>query len=402
MTTSHSSTFKYRLDLSVLTLLFFMWGFVTCLNDILIPHFKTVFELSYFKAALIQFTFFLAYFVMALPSGHVVDRLGYRKTLILGLVITGIGALGFIPAAKMVSYPFFLGSLFTLACGITFLQVSANPYVTVIGPEEKASSRLNLTQAFNSLGTTLAPIIGGVLILSTTQGIDAVILPYLLLAIILFALAVLFSFYHLPPLRVESSGEKHKIKDVLKYRHTVLGALAIFVYVGAEVSIGSFLVNYFALPEVLSLSHETAAKYVAFYWGGAMVGRFIGSAILQKVDTGFLLGIFSLCAAGLIVLSIASGGNFAMYTILAVGLFNSIMFPSIFTLGIAKLGKLTSIGSSLLIMAIVGGAIIPLIVGSLADHVSLQKAFIVPVVCYLYLFYYGIRGSKVKAIATMS
>ncbi len=398
MTTNQSSSFKYRLDLSVLTLLFFMWGFVTCLNDILIPHFKTVFELSYFQAALIQFTFFLAYFVMALPSGFVVDRLGYRKTLILGLVITGVGALGFIPAAKLVSYPMFLGSLFTLACGITFLQVSANPYVTVIGPEEKASSRLNLTQAFNSLGTTLAPIIGGVLILSTTKGIETVIMPYLSLAIILFALAVLFSFYQLPPLRVESSGdsEKLRIKDVLKYRHTVLGALAIFVYVGAEVSIGSFLVNYFALPEVLSLSHESAAKYVAFYWGGAMVGRFIGSAILQKVDTGLLLGIFSLCAAGLILLSIVSGGSFAMYAILAVGLFNSIMFPSIFTLGIAKLGKLTSLGSSLLIMAIVGGAIIPLVVGSLADHMSLQKAFIVPVICYLYLFYYGLKGSKIQ------
>jgi FHS family L-fucose permease-like MFS transporter len=392
-----SSLFKYRLDLSVLTLLFFMWGFVTCLNDILIPHFKAEFNLTYFQAALIQFTFFFAYFVIAMPSGIVIDRLGYKKTLILGLVVSAVGALGFIPAAKLASYPFFLASLFTLASGITFLQVSANPYVTVIGPEDKASSRLNLTQAFNALGTTLAPIFGGILILSTTQGIDAVIFPYFLLAVILLALAVLFIFYHLPAPSVESStGKKFKISDVFSYRHTVLGAVAIFVYVGAEVSIGSFLVNYFGTPEVLSLSHEAAAQYVAMYWGGAMVGRFIGSAILQKVDTGLLLGIFSLCAAALILLSISTSGSLAMYSVLAVGLFNSIMFPSIFTLGIAKLGKLTSIGSSLLVMAIVGGAILPLIVGSLADHMSLQKAFIVPVLCYIYLFYYGISGSKVR------
>ncbi len=403
----------------VVTGLFFMWGFLTCLNDILIPHLKAVFELNYAQSALIQFTFFSAYFIMSLPAGKVIAWVGYKRGIVVGLCTAGVGALLFFPAAATLAYPLFLGALFILASGITMLQVAANPYVSVLGKPETASSRLNLAQAFNSLGTTVAPYFGGLLILNATAKTAeelaklspderyayklaeaaSVQLPYIGLALALFALAGVIALFNLPKIEtVEGDSEKDVEKEsafggALKVPRLALGAVGIFVYVGAEVSIGSFLVNFIGLPEIQGLKEAEAAKYVSYYWGGAMVGRFIGSALLQKIRAGVLLGIFAGVATILTLLATFSSGAFAMWTVLSIGLFNSIMFPTIFTLGIDGLGKLTNAGSSILIMAIVGGALLPVAVGAVADSFGLQASFLLPAICYLYIVYYGFKGS---------
>ncbi|MFA5834081.1 MAG: L-fucose:H+ symporter permease [Bacteroidota bacterium] len=407
---------NYNVPLTVVTMLFFMWGFLTCLNDILVPHLKAVFDLSYTQVMFIQFTFFTAYFIMSIPSGKIINMFGYQKGIVIGLLTAGVGTFLFYPAASVPSYPLFLTALFVLASGITLLQVAANPYVAVLGRSETASSRLNLTQAFNSLGTTIAPYFGGLFILTTTMlSVDAmralppdqlqayklteassVQTPYVGLGIALFVLAFAMAKFKLP---VIASVEDHhakagKLTDALKHRHLVLGAVGIFVYVGAEVSIGSFLVNFIGQPDIAGLKEAAAAGFVSYYWGGAMVGRFIGSALLQKVNAGKLLGTFALISCGLVFTTVFTTGTAAMWTILSVGLFNSIMFPTIFTLGIDGLGKLTSQGSSVLIMAIVGGAIIPLAQGALADTYGIQTAFILPAVCYLYIVFYGFIGSR--------
>ncbi|PIO47239.1 MAG: glucose/galactose MFS transporter [[Chlorobium] sp. 445] len=409
---------NYTPAFAVVTMLFFMWGFLTCLNDILIPHLKAIFELSYAQAALIQFTFFSAYFIMSLPSGKVIAKVGYKRGIVIGLGTAGIGALLFYPSAAFFSYPLFLTALFVLASGITLLQVAANPYVAVLGRPETASSRLNLAQAFNSLGTTIAPAFGGLLILSgslktaeelRTMTAEAVELyklteaasvqgPYLGLALALFALAGLIALFNLPVIpTVEGDEEKESaFGEALKQKQLAFGALGIFLYVGAEVSIGSFLVNFLGLPNIQGLKESDAANFVSYYWGGAMVGRFIGSALLVRIKPGTLLGIFAIVAATLVVLALLSSGAAAMWFILSVGLFNSIMFPTIFTLGIDGLGKLTNAGSSLLIMAIVGGALLPVAMGALADAVGLQAAFLLPALCYAYIAYYGFLGSKHK------
>ena len=406
----------YGAALAMVTTLFFMWGFLTCLNDILVPHLKAIFDLNYAEVMLIQFAFFSAYFVFSVPSGKVIDRIGYKKTMVLGLLTMGVGAFLFIPAASVPSFPLFLAALIVLATGITALQVSANPYVAVLGPARTASSRLNLTQAFNPLGTTIAPYLGSLFILSAApksmeeiraMSADAlhayrlheaasVKLPYFGLGLALVVLGLVIASFKLPaiPQAVHHKGEplSGAKTSVWKYRHLVLGAVGIFVYVGAEVSIGSFLVNYFSQPDIGNISQKVAATFVSFYWGGAMVGRFIGSAILQKVRTGFLLGIVAIVACLLVCSSMLTTGHVAMWSIILVGLFNSIMFPSIFTLGIAELGPLTGDGSGVLIMAIVGGAIIPVLQGVLADHIGIHHAFILPAICYLYIVYYAFRG----------
>lgn len=396
----------------MVTTLFFMWGFLTCLNDILIPHLKALFDLSYAEAMLIQFTFFSAYFVFALPSGKIIEWLGYKKTMVGGLLTSGIGALLFVPAASVPSYPLFLAAFIILAAGITALQVSANPYVAVLGPEKTASSRLNLTQAFNSLGTTVAPWFGSVLILSGVpvavdvmrqmspdqlhiyrlQQASSVKLPYLGIAITLFILGAVIAKFKLPVIAaVEPHGKVRA--SVWKYPRLVMGAVGIFVYVGAEVAIGSLLVNYMSQPYIGNISLQAAAKLLFFYWGGAMVGRFIGSAVLQKVRTGTVLGISALVAFALVVTSMLSFGAFAMWTILLVGLFNSTMFPSIFTLSIEGLGPLTGKGSAVLVWAIVGGAIIPELAGVLADHIGIHHSFIIPAICYLYIAFFAFRSN---------
>ena len=400
--------------LSLVTALFFLWGFVTVLNDVLIPHFKDIFNLSYKSSSLVQAFFFSAYFIFSIPSAKLVDAIGYKKTMVTGLFTTGLGALLFIPAATAASYPLFLGALMILAAGITALQVAANPYVAVLGPPETASSRLNLTQAFNSLGTTIGPYIGGLLILSTAvksqdesqlsaaarqayrvQEASSVKLPYLVIGLALIIFGLVIATFKLPDIpgaaRHSGSGVK---ASLWKYRQLVFGTIGIFVYVGAEVSIGSFLINYFGQPEIGSLPEFAAAKYVTYYWGGAMVGRFIGSAILQKVKTGTVLAFAAMAACLLVCISMLSTGHIAMWSIIAVGLFNSIMFPSIFTLGIAELGPLTGDGSGMLVMAIVGGAVLPYLEGALADRIGIHHAFIIPAICYLYILYYALWGSR--------
>jgi len=415
MAAGSASTSGHRVALAVVTTLFFMWGFVTVLNDVLVPHLKSIFDLNYTRVMLIQFAFFSAYFIFSIPSAKIIDWIGYKRTIVVGLVTMGLGAMLFIPAASVPSYPLFLCALMVLAAGITALQVAANPYVAVLGPPETASSRLNLAQAFNSLGTTIGPYLGGLFILSATptamdkvrqmsagalqayriHEASSVKVPYLIIGAALFLLAVVIALFKLPPIPgAERHGQPSPGASVWKHRHLVLGAVAIFVYVGAEVSIGSFLISYFSQPDIGNLTAAVAARYVAYYWGGAMVGRFIGSAILQKVRTGTVLGIAALMAALLVCASMLSFGSAAMWTILLVGFFNSVMFPSIFTLGIAELGPLTGDGSGMLIMAIVGGALIPVAQGALADRFGIHHAFVLPVICYLYIVFYAFRGSK--------
>jgi FHS family L-fucose permease-like MFS transporter len=410
-----STSTSYGRPLAVVTTLFFMWGFLTCLNDILVPHLKSIFDLSYTRVMLVQFSFFSAYFLFSIPWSRIVNKIGYQRTMVVGLLTMALGAFLFLPAASAASYPLFLTALLVLAAGITGLQVSANPYVDLLGKPETASSRLDLTQAFNSLGTTIAPKIGGLLILSsaplaverlrqlTPQALHAyriqqagsVKMPYTVIGVALVLLAVVIATFKLP--KVETAVDRPGLKgdtSIWRHRNLILGAIGIFAYVGAEVSIGSFLVNYFGLPEIAGLSAKTAAGFVSFYWGGAMVGRFLGAGLLRRFKPGYLLALFALSAAMLVTASMLLGGHTAMWVILAVGLFNSIMFPTIFSLGVAELGPLTGSGSGLLTMAIVGGAILPVVQGVIADQVGLHHAFVLPVICYLYILYYGLSGSK--------
>ncbi len=402
--------------LAMMTTLFFMWGFLTVLNDILVPHLKAIFDLNYAEVMLIQFSFFSSYFIFALPWGKAIDWIGYQKTMVAGLLTMALGALLFIPAAGVPSFPLFLAALIVLACGMTALQVAANPYVAVLGPSETASSRLNLAQALNSLGTTIGPYLGGLLILSVApktgevmrqmsadalqlyrqQQASSVKLPYLIFAAMLIALSFAIGRFKLPPMS-EATHHEHaagKEASLWQYRHLVLGAIAIFTYVGAEVSIGSFLINYLTQHSIGDISELTASRYVSYYWGGAMVGRFIGSAILQKVKTGTVLGTAAIVACLLVTTSMLSFGHVAVWSIILVGLFNSVMFPSIFTMGIEKLGPRTGDGSGVLIMAIVGGAIIPVLQGAVADRIGIHHAFFLPAICYLYIVYYAFKGSE--------
>ena len=412
-------TVNRKVALSVVTSIFFMWGFLTCLNDILIPHLKGVFELNYTRAMLVQFTFFGAYFLMSLPAGALVARLGYKKGIVAGLAIAGIGALGFWPAASMRVYEAFLAALFVLATGITVLQVAANPYVALLGPESTSSSRLTLAQALNSLGTTLAPMFGGLLILSNTvksaadlqalpaaeqaayrvQEAHSVQGPYLLLAVVLFVLAVVVYLFRLPALTSateQADNQKHTLGRALKHRHLFFGVGAIFFYVGGEVAIGSLMVNYLSLPKIGGITEAQAAHYLSAYWFLAMVGRFAGSVLLARFSPNRLLALFAGVNMLLLVTTMASSGHVAMYSLVAIGLFNSIMFPTIFALSIERLGPLTNKGSSLLIMAIVGGALVPFLQGMLADRIGLQPSFVLPLLCYAYIVFFGLSGSRLS------
>lgn len=400
-------------SLVALTTLFFLWGFITCLNDILIPHLKAIFTLNYAEVMLVQFCFFTAYFVVSVPSGFLVEKIGYKGGIITGLGIAGCACLLFYPAAALRDYPLFLLALFILATGITLLQVSANPYVTVLGAAETASSRLTLTQAFNSLGTTLAPYFGSLFILgaATESAAEvaamnaeqlagyqaaqaaAVQQPYLALAAALFLVAAVFALLRLPAMKVvPCSGGKHKeAQNAWQFPHLVLGAVAIFVYVGAEVSIGSFLVNFLGLPEIADLAERDAGRYVSLYWGGAMVGRFAGALVMRRVRPAKVLSLHALLAVVLLLLTMVSSGRVAMVGILAVGLCNSIMFPTIFSLALTGLGPHAGQGSGILCAAIVGGAVLPLIQGLFADWIGLQPAFFLPTIGYLYIAFYGWR-----------
>ena len=403
---------NYQFALIALTSLFFMWGFITCLNDILVPHLRSVFSLNYTQSMLIQFCFFGAYFIASLPAGALVKRISYKWGIVTGLLIAAVGCALFVPAASYRIYALFLGALFVLAVGITILQVAANPYVTVLGPPDTAASRLNLTQAFNSLGTTIAPLFGALLILGAATAAvsnatpeqleavrvaeaDAVKFPYLLLAAAFLVLAAVFAALKLP--QVEDEEEIAPMRgggSAWQYRHLVLGAIGIFVYVGGEVSVGSFLVNFMGQPDIAGLTPSDAAHYVAYFWGGAMIGRFIGSAVMRYVDDGKALAFNAAVAAVLLLVTVLTTGHVAMWTVLAVGLFNSIMFPTIFSLALHGLGRHTSQGSGILCLAIVGGAILPVIQGALADTIGIHLAFLMPVLCYIYIAFYGLKGHK--------
>ena len=412
---------SYSGSLSLLTTLFFIWGFITCLNDILIPHLKAVFTLSYTQAMLVQFCFFAAYFVVSVPSGYLLKKISYKAGIVTGLAIASIGCLLFYPAANLQSYSLFLVALFVLASGITLLQVAANPYVTLLGKPESASSRLTITQAFNSLGTTIAPYFGALIVLaaavksteeiaklnslelSTYQSLQAaaVQIPYLGLATLLLLMAIVFALIKLPDIQLaDIELDKLKSESILEktsawaYRHLVLGALGIFMYVGAEVCIGSFLISFLIEPQVAGLSIVEAGKYASFYWGGAMVGRFLGAMIMQKVPANKLLTFNALIAVMLVLTAVMGTGQLVMWAVLAVGLCNSIMFPTLFSLAINGLGKHTRQGSGILCTAIVGGAILPLIQGVFADSVGIQNAFIIPALCYAYIVFYGYKGHR--------
>ena len=406
---------SYTRPLAIVTTLFFMWGFLTCLNDILVPHLKSIFDLSYARVMLVQFAFFSGYFLFSLPWAHFVNRIGHQRTMVVGLLTMACGAFLFLPAASAASFPLFLTALLVLAAGVTALQVAANPYVDLLGKPETASSRLDLTQAFNSLGTTIAPKIGGLLILSgaplaveqlrqlAPQALQdyrvreaaSVKMPYTVIGIALILLAVLIRFTKLPEVETATSRTREKIDDsIWKHPNLVFGAIGIFAYVGAEVSIGSFLVNYFSLPEIAGLTAKTAAGFVSFYWGGAMIGRFLGAPLLQRYKPERLLALCAVVAAMLVSVSMIFRGHTAMWSMLSIGLFNSIMFPTILSLGEAELGPLTGIGSGVLNMAIVGGAIVPVLQGIIADHLGIHHGFILPVICYLYILFYAVSGSK--------
>jgi FHS family L-fucose permease-like MFS transporter len=419
--------------MSVATALFFMVGFLTCLNDVIIPHLKSIFALNYAEVLTVQTAFFTSYFVFSYPGGALVEKFGYKKTMVVGLIIMAIGAAGFIPAANLALFPVFLAALIILAAGMTVVQVAVNPYVTVIGPPKTASSRLNLAQAFNSVGTFIAPFFGAVLILRnavpviTQKGLlsmpevarqayraaqaSTVRLPYIGMALVLLFLAITLALIKLKPqigmtdltqdFRPGAFAEAlSKPDSIWHHPWLIAGALGIFTYVGAEVTIGSLLVNYMGLPQIGGLGESVAAKFLMVYWGGAMIGRFIGSAVLQRIRTGPILGGAAIGAFTLVVISLLTHGHFAMYSLLFVGLFNSIMFPSIFTLGIQDLGPLTSKGSSLMIAAIVGGALIPLSTGALADRIGLHPAFIVPAICYVYITIFGLTAIRRPAASS--
>jgi FHS family L-fucose permease-like MFS transporter len=395
----------YFVPFIIVTALFFIFGFITNLNMALVPHLKAIFTLPYAWAMLAESAFFLAYFVFSAPTSKLIETIGYKRTMVVSLFIQVVGCLLFIPAAKMVSFPLFLTAVFIVGAGVTALQTSANPYISILGPESSASIRLNLAQAFNSIGGTIAPLIAGAYILtdpaklaSPASVADTVRVPYILIAGGLLLLGLAVAFMHLPHVeqtqafRPAKEGDPILSRSIWGYKHTVLGALCIFFYVGVEVGLASIAVNYFSLQGMSSA--KTASYLVSLYWFGALVGRLLGAGIMTKVKAGKLLGIFGITAAILITISMFTNGEVAIGTLVLCGFFNSVMFPNIFTLGIAGLGPMTSKGSGLIMTAVVGGAVIPYLIGALADKVGIQHSFVIPVICYLYIAYYGLSGSK--------
>lgn len=385
--------------------LFFIFGFITTLNMALVPHLRSIFNLDYAWAMLADSAFFLAYFVFSAPTSKLIDTIGYKRTMVVALFIQVVGCLLFIPAAKLVSFPLFLSAVFIVGAGVTALQTAANPYITILGPEHSAPMRLTLAQAFNSIGAALAPIVAGAYILTDPSQMIAkaqiaatVRMPYMLIAGGLVVLGVTVAFLHLPSLnqtresRLDKEGDPAMRRSIWSYRHTVLGALGIFVYVGVEVGLASIAVNYFKLQGMSSA--KTASFLVSLYWFGALVGRLLGTWVLTKIQAGKLLGGFGIAAAALLTVSMVTSGQTAIWTLVLCGFFNSIMFPNIFALGVAGLGPLTSKGSGLIMSACVGAAVVPLLLGALADKWGIQHAFVLPVLCYLYIACYGFWGSK--------
>lgn len=385
----------YKKALTSLTILFFMMGFITCLNDILVPYLKAIFSLSYGQAALIQFCFFAAYGLTSIPFSKLIERVGYQKGMVTGFALAALGCVLFYPAVTLHTYGLFLGALFVLASGIVLLQVAANPCVSIIGPKETASSRLTMAQAFNSLGTFIAPFFGAYFILSTlakSTHAEGVVYPYFFIALVLVVIALVLSRIQLDGMESGQTDETGWL-EVLREKGLLLGVIGIFAYVGAEVAIGSFLVNY--VTDISHITEAAAALLVAFYWGGAMVGRFLGIFTLKAFAPAKVLMTHALLSVLLIIVSMNSTGILAIASMVLVGFCNSIMFPTIFTLGIKglKAGQEKK-GSGLLATAILGGAIVPLLTGLLADRIGLHHAFILPVLCYGYIAWFGLRNAR--------
>ena len=404
---------RYGPALTLLASLFFMWGFITVINNTLLPHLRSVFELNYTQTTLIESVWFIAYFVASIPSAKLIERVGYQKSLVIGLLIMAAGSLGMMLAASLPSYGVTLAMLFIIASGITLLQVAANPYVAVVGKPETASSRLNLVQAMNSAGTMLAPLFGAYLILGRSKGgtssadtvlteaerladAQSVILPYGLVALVLVVLAIVIARFPLPAMGAATARlarEERKRHSLWTHRNLVFGIPAIFIYLIAEIGVANLFVNFVSQPDIANLTHEQAGRYLTFLWGGMMVGRFVGSAIMQKVDAGKVLAAFSIGAFIVMMVTVFAQGEVAMWSLILVGLFHSIMFPTIFTLGIKGLGPLTEEGSGLLIMAIAGGSLV-VVQGWLADNYGLQTSFLLTAVCELYILFYALWGSR--------
>ncbi|WP_080778481.1 sugar MFS transporter [Chryseobacterium phocaeense] len=448
---------NYTIPLMTITLLFFMWGFITCMNDILIPYLKQLFKLTFFESMLVQFCFFgayfigsLIYFLISISKGDPINKAGYKKGILFGIFLAAFGCVLFYPAATFSYYPLFLGALFILGLGFTVLQITANAYVSLLGSEESASSRLNMTQAFNAFGTTIAPVLGGHLIFEFFSAPDgsfsavATRIPYLIFAGILLLVALLISRVKLPSFQAQEE-EVVKGWGALQYSHLKFGVFAMFCYVGGEVAVGSFIISFLEQPQIMGFNEIISKNYLALYWGGAMIGRFLGAISLNQsisagkkavymlgaaaavflvifsiVDLSFAqisffivfivlnfiaffigksapartLSIFAAINVVLLTSAMVNQGELAMYSILGIGIFNSIMFSNIYTLAISGLGKYTSQGSSLVVMAILGGAIVPVFQGYLADQLGVQHSFIIPVFCYLVILIFGVYCTK--------
>ena len=392
---------SYTPALIVLGVLYFMMGLITCLNDTLVPFFKQGFTLSYTQSSLVQFYFFLTYAIMSIPAGRLIERIGYKQGMVLGFSISAFGAILFYPASILHIYGLFLAALFIVAIGIVILQVAANPYVTILGPSKTASSRLAMVQGVGSIGTTVAPVIGAYFILSrldtSATSSEALRYPYLVIAAILILIAFVVSRLNLPaisPSTIRLKDVEEPTKSVFTFRNLNYGAVAIFLYVGAEVSIGTFLTNY--VSDVLKLNVKDANSYVAFYWGSMVVGRLLGTMILKTVKPGVVLAICASIAAILILISVNTTGLVAVWSMIAIGLFNSVMFAIIFSLSVNGLGKNTTRASGILSTAIVGGAVMPFMQGLLIDHFTWTIAFMLPLVSYLFVMFYGLNGYRSK------
>lgn len=387
---------RYFVPLALITSLFFLWALGVNLNDVLIPHLKKAFRLTDLESSLIQVAFFGGYFLAAWPAGRLMDRIGYKRGILAGLLLCASGALLFIPAAALLWYGFFLSALFVMACGQSFLEVAANPYVTVLGPPESAERRLNLSQSFNSVGAVVTPLIGAAFILTNTQAAAAaeaatVKIPYLVIASIFIAVAIMISITKLPEVHARKESAPG---DVRKHPHLVRGVIAQFVYVGAQVGVASFVIRFveFTAP---ATSDKAAADYLKLHLLGFMAGRFAGSFLMKYIPASRMLAIFACGAAASVSLALLGSGSAAVAGVVAAGFFHSIMFPTIFALSIKNLGPLTKAGSSLLVMAIVGGALFPPLMGYISDLSNIQRAFLVPLACYLYIFYFAARGYRV-------
>lgn len=390
---------NYTIPLMLMVSLYFGIGFITALNDILVPHFKDLFHLTNVTALLVQFCFFGAYFVMSLPSGWIVGRIGYKRGIVVALSVMGLGLLLFLPASVIIFYPLFLFALFVVGSGLALLQVAINPYVGALGSPETASSRLNLAGFFNSLATTTAPKAGAAFIFiaagaSAAQLAHSVRMPYIILAACAFAMAIITAFVQLPDVVESDEIKAASGGSAWNFSHLRLGALAIFFYVGAEVAIGSVMISFLGQPSMGALRHEAAALFVSYYWGGTMIGRFIGFFALRWIRAQRALAFVSLIASLLVMTTIATHGNLAMWAIVSCGLFNSVMWPCIFPLSLKGLGRFTSQGSGILVTMVVGGAVIPEIQGFLADSFGYQRSFAIVLLCYLYILFFALRGHR--------